>query len=183
MAGNFNSYEDRTVYPRGSGYPEGRLTVQDVVDEALRHGSGSATPGGSMRHSYDCGCRDGAWGYGAGNRELEPNALSDLLRRFVNCSKILRCSGSNSLKISRDHLQIDQINRTISSKSVWREVHPKVKHDGTYPKEFTVPRTVEDFKALDGKFFPSQTPIPRINKAHHSQRPRPPSHRLWSRRY
>lgn len=166
MSGGYG-YDDRAIYSRGgNGYTDNRLALHDAAEDSFRHTasggvchhSGSVTPGGDMHHSYGC-CRESAWMHGIGQRETDSPMTKDYVRRSVIAN--VKTKFSRDLmptKPFRNHRKVDLVNRGINSRSQWSEIHPKVRSDGSYPKDFLLPKTIEDFKNMDS-IFPSSLAV------------------------
>ncbi|KAH0604292.1 uncharacterized protein H6S33_006669 [Morchella sextelata] len=166
MSSPFRSYDDdRVSYLRSC--EDGPPCQFGVVEEALspRHKSpragagmsfcfnGSLTTGSSDTH-YTSESPAGRWiyvgggrnerghrehgghgshgggeGHGGGHARIEPTMLADIIRR--------------------NHLETDMVNRSITTTALWSEVHPKMMYNGSWPKEFSIPKTVDDLNSMD----------------------------------
>lgn len=107
------------------------------------------------------GSHGGGEGHGGGHARIEPTVLADIIRRLafksvtititthINCRK---CSGSNKSHSHRNHRETDMVNRGITTTALWSEVHPKMMYNGSWPKEFSIPKTVDDLNSMDSEY-------------------------------
>ena len=52
----------------------------------------------------------------------------------------------------RTNLAVALVNGSIGHKAQYSQVHPFMCHDGRFPQDFQIPRTVESMKILDSEF-------------------------------
>jgi hypothetical protein len=107
------------------------------------------------------GSHGGGEGHGGGHARIEPTMLADIIRRLafkpvaitttthINCRG---CSGCNKSHSHRNHRETDMVNRSITTTALWSEVHPKMMYNGSWPKEFSIPKTVDDLNSMDSKY-------------------------------
>ncbi|KAH8146512.1 uncharacterized protein LAJ45_09458 [Morchella importuna] len=107
------------------------------------------------------GSHGGGEGYGEGHARIEPTMLADIIRRLAFKSVTIittthfscrKCSGYNKSHSHRNHRETDMVNRGITTTALWSEVHPKMMHNGSWPKEFSIPKTVDDLNSMDSEY-------------------------------
>ncbi|KAI5788399.1 hypothetical protein EDC01DRAFT_163503 [Geopyxis carbonaria] len=59
------------------------------------------------------------------------------------------CETAMTDAVRRNHRKLDLVNRGIHANAVFSQVHPKMRGDGTYPADFLVAKTVDEFETLD----------------------------------
>jgi len=118
--------------------------------EAPDYFSGSPRYGGSLRprspfpSSYD---HENYGGYG---HEL---GLHELNRRYECNVSVVECEPRliSVTTIHRTNLAAALANGNIGPRAQYSQVHPFICHDGRYPQDFEIPRTVESMRILDSE--------------------------------
>lgn len=173
MSSSFRIYDDRVTYPRSCG--DSRILHHDVVEDALNHrtrnlsggigasisfnGSLTAAAGGNCNmHHNTSACPAGHWVFVEGGR-----AEGGLYRERSGHGEIRGYGGGDNHGggqgrvehtvladiIRRNHRETDIVNRGVTVNAFWSEVHPKMMYNGSWPKEFGIPKTIDDLKSMD----------------------------------